>query len=695
MMPSQSAFDALGRALYEPDPAVRDEACRTLPALVPAAVEFLAGFTEGNTSFKELLGQLLGVIRGQQADVSSMTMHFVTRVPPAAIVPLIVLLCHENTMLRARVAQLLGKARDLRALEPFARLLGDPDGAVRAECARGLAGFGVGAEAPLPAVTPERHWQAVLFLAGAKCESAVEPLVAGLKGTPEQRRQAVAALAQFAAAAAPALCEALGDGDAEVRAAAARALRGVRQPDFRAALLGALRDESEAVRAAAAAALGKDETTPALQDWGTSCQIDPAVRAALIAALSDAAACVREAAAAALGELNDRAAVPPLCATLRDEDEQVRVAAIRALGQFRYQAMAAPAELLAALRDPAPACRKAAIVSLSHLQDRRAAAALLKATRDTSSQIREMALLAVGGLKKGHDPWEGYVAYMLAEEPPHPSPPAADAVSFSLVSPARFAPGQSAILTVWAHLPRQHAEVLALARQAFGASDFLVSQKRGARVQRGTRLTVRLSLPGFGIDDPEDEFFWDGDVGNATFPVAIPEGTWPGTYPGTVTVHVDAIRIAKLHFVAEVGEQPGPLTPLPVRPERCRTAFASYASEDRPEVLARVQGMQKAARDLDVFLDVHSLRSGDNWEKRLTEEIAARDVFYLFWSAAASRSPWVEREWRLALGLRGPDYIDPVPLAPPDQVPPPRELGDHLHFNDWVLAYLRGAQSRD
>jgi len=86
---------------------------------------------------------------------------------------------------------------------------------------------------------------------------------------------------------------------------------------------------------------------------------------------------------------------------------------------------------------------------------------------------------------------------------------------------------------------------------------------------------------------------------------------------------------------------------------RYRTAFASYASEDRDEVLRVVQGLQKGAPGLQIFLDVADLRSGQRWEEELWEVIPTRDVFYLFWSRAARRSPWVDKEWRCALESRG------------------------------------------
>ena len=221
--------------------------------------------------------------------------------------------------------------------------------------------------------------------------------------------------------------------------------------------------------------------------------------------------------------------------------------------------------------------------------------------------------------------------------------------------------------------------------------DALIEAKGPVPLARGTALVVRLGLPGFALDDPEDLLVWDGEIGNATFPFRVPPDARPGPHPGPATFHAGGLQIAKLHFALDVGAWSAPPTALPAtRQARHRTAFASYASEDRDEVLARVQGMLKVVPDLDVFLDVASLRSGQNWSQRILREVPARDVFYLFWSDAASRSEWVEREWRCALVRRGLDYIDPVPLVSPERVPPPPELAAHLHFNDWMLAFIRG-----
>ena len=92
---------------------------------------------------------------------------------------------------------------------------------------------------------------------------------------------------------------------------------------------------------------------------------------------------------------------------------------------------------------------------------------------------------------------------------------------------------------------------------------------------------------------------------------------------------------------------------------------------------------------MEVFVDALSLREGDNWEARLFQEVPSKDLFCLFWSKAASESPWVEKEWRCALGTRGIDYIHPVPLADPREVRPPQELvGKHFESpTRWAIEY--------
>lgn len=61
------------------------------------------------------------------------------------------------------------------------------------------------------------------------------------------------------------------------------------------------------------------------------------------------------------------------------------------------------------------------------------------------------------------------------------------------------------------------------------------------------------------------------------------------------------------------------------------------------------------------------------------------------WSRNAAESPWVSREWKYCYEQKGAEAIEPIPLEPPSNCPPPEELKGK-HFNDRLL-YLIKAES--
>ena len=93
--------------------------------------------------------------------------------------------------------------------------------------------------------------------------------------------------------------------------------------------------------------------------------------------------------------------------------------------------------------------------------------------------------------------------------------------------------------------------------------------------------------------------------------------------PGAVSMTI----ASNLSFTADVDAEKEQR--LSIQRKDILSAFVSYAREDRLRVLSIVQGMRQARRDLDIFMDVKDLRSGDEWEKVLEQEIADRDIFYL------------------------------------------------------------------
>jgi serine/threonine-protein kinase len=282
--------------------------------------------------------------------------------------------------------------------------------------------------------------------------------------------------------------------------------------------------------------------------------------------------------------------------------------------------------------------------------------------------------------------WLGGRGREGASDAPSYKPAAGDRVHFSVTAPLQSAVGEWFVICLWAHLEKQRAQMQAAAAQ-FHQRAFAEATKGPVAVRRGVTLHVHLEGDELLIDEPDDAFVWDGSLASATFRVAVPPGSAPGRRACKASIYAEGVRIARIDFEVHAGANTAPAGPLPAVTQSYRSAFASYATADRPAVAARLQGVRTAAPDLEVFMDVLSLRAGQNWEEEIRRRIPASEVFYLFWSENAARSEWVEREWRLALAAKGADFIDPIPLVSPALAPPPAELA-HLHFNDALLAFL-------
>ena len=155
-------------------------------------------------------------------------------------------------------------------------------------------------------------------------------------------------------------------------------------------------------------------------------------------------------------------------------------------------------------------------------------------------------------------------------------------------------------------------------------------------------------------------------------------------------VYVDGILVTRIDFKAAC------VAPLKkntnVRRSDVKTAFVSYASKDRGKVVTLIQGMRRICPNAQIFFDKDCLKAGDLWEDILFKEIEARDVFYLCWSRNASKSKWVEKEWRYAYDKRGEEIIEPIALEHTKYCPPPEEL-KHKHFDDRLLYYADDAEN--
>jgi hypothetical protein len=269
-----------------------------------------------------------------------------------------------------------------------------------------------------------------------------------------------------------------------------------------------------------------------------------------------------------------------------------------------------------------------------------------------------------------------------------------DNVYFAVTSLPRVLAGENFQLDFWMYLLNKYDDVIRMARKELATDHIMINSEGPLKVKRSTELYIEAVIEGMKIDPPHKLMLWSGGISKASFNVSVYRKAEANSYPGTVTVYFKGMRIAQVCFLIKVGDATANVKPLPVDVKFVQKAFASYSSKDRAEVLGRIQGMQKILPNLSVFVDVLSLRSGQDWEYELWKVIPTYDVFYLFWSKNAKSSNWVEKEWRCALDKRGIDYIDPVPLVSPKEAPPPPELASK-HFNDWMLPYIHAEKEND
>lgn len=197
------------------------------------------------------------------------------------------------------------------------------------------------------------------------------------------------------------------------------------------------------------------------------------------------------------------------------------------------------------------------------------------------------------------------------------------------------------------------------------------------------------------VADQLEYVTWQGMPESVQFTLAIPESLSPQNVIGTVRISSEGVPLGHFKFKLKVTAQAQDVFNEPTdvvsgSPLKYEKAFISYASEDRNEVLKRVQMLSKFR--ISFFQDVLDLEPGVRWEKDLYRHIDESDLFLLFWSSAAKRSEWVMKEVQYALSRKtadsDPPEILPVILEGPPPVAPPRELA-HLHFDDHLIYFMR------
>jgi len=276
-----------------------------------------------------------------------------------------------------------------------------------------------------------------------------------------------------------------------------------------------------------------------------------------------------------------------------------------------------------------------------------------------------------------------------------PTAPASSApeVFLGAATPRQVAPGREFVVQFAAYLQQYRGHVESVLRQETPGSELLLDSDTCVW-KSGTTVSVRLSGNSLQIQRETQSFVWNGKWRILRFDVLVPSDIAPGRLNLKFDIVVEGIIVANLRPEIEiVGAELKPPTAadaVSTQLRAPRSAFASYASADRSEVLGRVRSLQ-IFTGMDVFLDCLSIRPGEEWKKVIQDQIHNRELFWLFWSQHARSSPWVEWEWKQA--LQEHKAIQPHPLEPVEVAPPPREL-EQLQFGAAFELYLQAQRNR-
>lgn len=267
----------------------------------------------------------------------------------------------------------------------------------------------------------------------------------------------------------------------------------------------------------------------------------------------------------------------------------------------------------------------------------------------------------------------------------------------TVFAPPAAAQGDSILVQVFAHLAEAAEVVEKLAKRADESAEWRGAKCLEAQIARGERLTFHLEMPFLVVDDPVQTLTWNGRPQAVQFSVEVPTGPKGprGNVISTVTVLLHGVPIGHIKFKLAIvpASERGPDTVAPQGDDvrHYSLAFVSYASEDRREVVRRLQMLSTLG--IRYFQDVLDLSPGDRWERKLYQHIDECDLFLLFWSSRAKQSEWVRKEVNYALARKSgdesaPPEIRPVVIEGPPFVQPWGELS-HLHVGD-MLVYLMG-----
>jgi hypothetical protein len=214
---------------------------------------------------------------------------------------------------------------------------------------------------------------------------------------------------------------------------------------------------------------------------------------------------------------------------------------------------------------------------------------------------------------------------------------------------------------------------------------------REDRWRIGAPVTIRLTGEHVRITPERREFEWNGRENLANFAVQVDSEAPTVGLQLCFHVYLGEVQIAFLPLGITISTRQSGVPSSRVEVRAPSSAFASYSSKDAELVTGSLSTLTRWAPTLDIFQDCLDLKANEAFKPQLAKEIAAREVFLLFWSRNANASKWVLWEFETAQVKPGLNAILPMPLEDPAIAPPPPGFDDK-HLRDRFMIARYGLQ---
>ncbi|MEM9952178.1 MAG: toll/interleukin-1 receptor domain-containing protein [Chloroflexota bacterium] len=272
-----------------------------------------------------------------------------------------------------------------------------------------------------------------------------------------------------------------------------------------------------------------------------------------------------------------------------------------------------------------------------------------------------------------------------------------DTVQFSAFYPRQASTNREYGLYVYAHLPDAliSDDIQQFASDLGGRIPKATVAKDHAEIEVDAMLSVMVSSEQLTFNQVGVMQQWQHPFVRFDFRFTAHDNDIDDLAIGRIAIMLGLIEIASIDFqVLVIPEDTfAKVNAMPQDPRYDREfinsqpinvyqdIFISYSRKDT-FIAEQYRAVQKMIGNT-VFMDTHSIRAGEDWERALQRAIDKADIFQLFWSEHSAESEHVRFEWQYALQHRCPEtncvqFIRPAYWSKP--LPPIPEELSHLHF---------------